>query len=793
MAAKDRSSGVVLDDVSKAIIEQLQEDGRRPYAAIGKAVGLSEAAVRQRVQRLLDAGRHADRRGHRPAHRSGFHAPGDDRHHASRATSRPVADELADMAEVDYVVITAGSFDLLVEVVCEDDDHLLESVNKRIRALPGVRDHRDLRLPQAPQADLHLGNPMTMTPQRPSSRRDDRSRRSARATTSGCTSPACRRTRQRRVPIIVRGEGRTSGTPTGKRYLDGLAGLFVVQAGHGRAELAEAAAKQASELAFFPLWSYAHPQGDRAGRAARRPRARRPQPGLLHHRRRRGGRDRVEAGQAVLQAHRQADEAQGDQPRRSPTTAPRRARCRSPASRRSRRRSSRSCPARTRCRTPTSTARPSTATTSRRSAAGPPTRSSEAIEFEGPDTVAAVFLEPVQNSGGCFPPPPGYFQRVREICDQYDVLLVSDEVICAFGRLGHMFGCDRFGYLPDIITCAKGMTSRLLPDRRDDRHATGSSSRSCTATTTFPHGYTFGGHPVSAAVALANLDIFEREGLNEHVLRQRGRLPGHAGEAARPADRRRRPRRRLLLRHRAGQGQGHQGDLRRRRVRAAAARLPVQGAVRRRPLLPGRRPRRPGHPARAAADLRPAALRRDRADPARRCSPRPGPASDRSARDRRPHHGPAAAGEAGPRPRGARRGPRRRPGRARRGRRRRRPALRRPGRPTPATATRVLFHGSTGEPAVPRAGRRRADLPHGHAARRPGAGPVGCSSRRCTTACAMVLGTAARCSTATPSCAALRAGHRAPDARPLGRRAAAQPQGARRDPGPRRCRSTSGR
>ena len=73
-------------------------------------------------------------------------------------------------------------------------------------------------------------------------------------------------------------------------------------------------------------------------------------------------------------------------------------------------------------------------------------RIAEAIEFEGPDTVAAVFLEPVQNSGGCFPPPPGYFERVREICDEYDVLLVSDEVICAFGRIGSMFACDDFGY-----------------------------------------------------------------------------------------------------------------------------------------------------------------------------------------------------------------------------------------------------------------------------------------------------------------------------------------------------------
>ena len=140
-----------------------------------------------------------------------------------------------------------------------------------------------------------------------------------------------------------------------------------------------------------------------------------------------------------------------------------------------------------------------------------------AIENEGPDTVAAVFLEPVQNSGGCFPPPPGYFQRVREICDRYDVLLVSDEVICAFGRLGHTFAAERYGYLPDLITCAKGMTSGYSPigamiatDRIMEPFLQGSNS--------FTHGYTFGGHPVSSAVAMANLDIFDREQLNEHVL-----------------------------------------------------------------------------------------------------------------------------------------------------------------------------------------------------------------------------------------------------------------------------------
>jgi adenosylmethionine-8-amino-7-oxononanoate aminotransferase len=143
-------------------------------------------------------------------------------------------------------------------------------------------------------------------------------------------------------------------------------------------------------------------------------------------------------------------------------------------------------------------------------------RIAEAIEFEGPDTVCAVFLEPVQNAGGCFPPPPGYFERVREICDEYDVLLVSDETICAFGRIGSMFACNDFNYVPDIITCAKGMSSGYSPigamiasDRLFEPFNDGK--------TTFGHGYTFGGHPVSAAASLANLDIFEREKINEHV------------------------------------------------------------------------------------------------------------------------------------------------------------------------------------------------------------------------------------------------------------------------------------
>jgi adenosylmethionine-8-amino-7-oxononanoate aminotransferase len=143
-------------------------------------------------------------------------------------------------------------------------------------------------------------------------------------------------------------------------------------------------------------------------------------------------------------------------------------------------------------------------------------RIAEAIEFEGPDTVACVYLEPVQNSGGCFPPPPGYFQRVREICDRYDVLLVSDEVICAFGRLGEYFGAVRYGYQPDIITCAKGLTSGYVPLGAmiaSDRLA----EPFLRDRNWFAHGVTFGGHPVASAVALANLDIFEREDLTGHV------------------------------------------------------------------------------------------------------------------------------------------------------------------------------------------------------------------------------------------------------------------------------------
>ncbi len=323
------------------------------------------------------------------------------------------------------------------------------------------------------------------------------------------------------VPVIVRGEGAYIWDARGRRYLDGLAGLFVSQLGHGRTDLAETAARQASELAFHPLWSYAHPTAIElaekvAGHA----------PGDLN----RvfftsGGGEAVETAWKLAKnyfkltgkpmKHKVISRAIAyhgtTQGALSITGLP-------------------GLKAQFEPLVPSTFRVPNTNAYRADEMTGGFLDGSDpeafgrwaadqigiAIENEGADTVAAVFLEPVQNAGGCFPPPPGYFQRVREICDEHDVLLVSDEVICAFGRLGHMFGAGRYGYQPDMITCAKGLTSGYSPlgamiasDRLMEPFLHGDAS--------FAHGYTFGGHPVSTAVGLKNLQIFEEEGILEHV------------------------------------------------------------------------------------------------------------------------------------------------------------------------------------------------------------------------------------------------------------------------------------
>lgn len=154
------------------------------------------------------------------------------------------------------------------------------------------------------------------------------------------------------------------------------------------------------------------------------------------------------------------------------------------------------------------------------------------VEFEGPDQVACIITEPVQNSGGCIPPgSPEYFQKIRTLCDQTGILMIMDEVICGFGRLGRMFGSEYFGVTPDIITTAKGITSSYAPlgavlvrkgiaDEFAEAAPEGATAPVREARDTgFAHGLTFGGHPVSCAAANANLDIMLEED-----------LPGRAAE-----------------------------------------------------------------------------------------------------------------------------------------------------------------------------------------------------------------------------------------------------------------------
>lgn len=317
-------------------------------------------------------------------------------------------------------------------------------------------------------------------------------------------------------PIIARGEGVRIFDDRGKSYLDGLSGLFVVQVGYGRDELAATAAKQARRLAYFPLWSYATPPAiELAERIAHYAPADLNRVFFTT-----GGSEAVESAWKLAKQYFKLTGKPNKYKAISRSVAyhgtPHGALAITGLP---------NYQAPFEPLTPGGVRVPNTNfyrapepfdTDAKAFGRWAADRIAEAIEFEGPDTVAAVFLEPVQNAGGSIPPPPGYFDRVRQICDDYDVLLVSDEVICAFGRIGSMFACDDFGYVPDVITCAKGLTSGYSPigamiasDRLFEPFNDG--------TTMFPHGYTFGGHPVSAAVGLANLDIFEREGLNDRV------------------------------------------------------------------------------------------------------------------------------------------------------------------------------------------------------------------------------------------------------------------------------------
>jgi len=317
------------------------------------------------------------------------------------------------------------------------------------------------------------------------------------------------------IPMITRGEGCYVWDVHGNRYLDALSALFCVNIGHGRADIAQAGADQAAELGFFTTWSYAHPRAvELAAKIASLA------PGDLN----RifftsGGGESVET---ALKVARQYFKLTGH-PNKTKIIAREVA-----------------------YHGTTLGALTATGVTGLRQPFEPFTPGgchvpntnlyrlppgygeenlaeaiAQRIEFEGPETVAAVILEPVQNAGGCFPPPDGYFQRVREICDEHNVLMISDEVICSWGRLGEWFGAQRFGYQPDIITTAKGITSAYAPmgamiasDRVIEPFLEGNNS--------FIHGFTFGGHPMAAAVSLANIQAMEDEEVIENVREHEG-------------------------------------------------------------------------------------------------------------------------------------------------------------------------------------------------------------------------------------------------------------------------------
>ncbi|MEY4322482.1 MAG: hypothetical protein RL410_263 [Actinomycetota bacterium] len=318
------------------------------------------------------------------------------------------------------------------------------------------------------------------------------------------------------IPLVVRGEGAYIFDDKGKRYIDGLAGLFTCQVGHGRKELGKAAQEQCDTLEFFPLWTYAHPKAielaDRlAGHA----------PGDLN----RvfftsGGGEAVESAWKLVKQYYKIIG--------KPTKYKVISRYLAYHGTTAGALSITGVPGIKQWFEPLVPGAIKAANTNIYRASEELRNNPEefarhcaqsiedAILQEGPETVAAVFVEPVQNVGGCFVAPPGYLQMVREICDKYDVLMIADETITGFGRIGAMFAVNRFGVVPDMITTAKGLSSGYVPIG-----AVIASEKIfapfASGTNLFSHGFTYSGHAVGAAVACANLDILENEKLPERV------------------------------------------------------------------------------------------------------------------------------------------------------------------------------------------------------------------------------------------------------------------------------------
>ncbi len=336
------------------------------------------------------------------------------------------------------------------------------------------------------------------------------------------------------VPIIVRGEGCYLEDTNGKRYLDALAGLFSVNIGYSFGdEIGQAALEQMRELPFYTNWSYAHPKAiELAAELASLA------PGDLN----RaffcsGGSEAVESAWKLARQYYAARggkaEAESGEPKVRPDGAsavPHRykAIARNVAYHGTTlgALSINGIPA---LREPFQPLVPEVRHVSNTNRYHRPSEETEeeftrflldeleqTIISMGPETVCLVHMEPVQNAGGAFTPPEGYWRGVRELCDRYDILLSADEVITAFGRVGYWFGSERYDIRPDLVTCAKGLSSSyaaigavVATDRVMEPFL--------AETSMFTHGITFGGHPTMCTIALKNIEIIKREGIVEHV------------------------------------------------------------------------------------------------------------------------------------------------------------------------------------------------------------------------------------------------------------------------------------
>jgi adenosylmethionine-8-amino-7-oxononanoate aminotransferase len=315
-----------------------------------------------------------------------------------------------------------------------------------------------------------------------------------------------------RPTILVRGEGSRVWDQDGNAYIDALAGLFCVNAGYGRREIVDAVAAQMAEIPYVSPFSFpSRPQIELAGKLAQlSPMGPRTRTFFVT-----GGSEAVETALKLAKVY-QRRRGFGDRhktisrrvayhgttmgalsvngltgirngfgplvPGARHVPLPHRYRCDY-------------CALSGRCRGTCAD------------------EIERLIEFEGPETIAAIIMEPVQNSGGAIVPPPGYLQRVRQICDQYGIVMIADEVICGFGRVGAWFGSTALDVIPDIMTCAKGITSGYAPLGAVMASPTIADAFIGDEGEKFMHGVTFGGQPANCAAALANIAIIEREAL----------------------------------------------------------------------------------------------------------------------------------------------------------------------------------------------------------------------------------------------------------------------------------------